>query len=78
MVDLYQDGTHYFDYHHTPNDTLYAIDPAALHVFDAATGALRAILPDPYGRPGGRFGTAVAVYNLWVLNSFEVEPLFKD
>lgn len=23
-------------------------------------------------------GTAVAVYNLWVLNSFEVEPLFKD
>jgi len=30
VVDLSQDGTDYFDYHHTPNDTLYAIDPAAL------------------------------------------------
>ncbi|MGQ0531849.1 MAG: M28 family peptidase [Caulobacteraceae bacterium] len=30
VVDLSQDGTHYFDYHHTANDTLYAIDPAAL------------------------------------------------
>lgn len=24
------------------------------------------------------FGTIVGVYNLWVLNSFEVEPLFKN
>ncbi len=23
------------------------------------------------------FGTVVGIYNLWVLNSFEVEPLFK-
>jgi hypothetical protein len=30
VVDLAQDGTDYFDYHHTPNDTLSAIDPAAL------------------------------------------------
>jgi Zn-dependent M28 family amino/carboxypeptidase len=30
VVDLGQDGTDYFDYHHTPNDTLYAVDPAAL------------------------------------------------
>jgi Zn-dependent M28 family amino/carboxypeptidase len=30
VVDLSQDGTDYFDYHHTPNDTLYAIDPTAL------------------------------------------------
>ena len=30
VVDLAQDGTDYFDYHHTPDDTLYAIDPAAL------------------------------------------------
>ena len=22
VVNLYQDGTYYFDYHHTPNDTL--------------------------------------------------------
>lgn len=30
VVDLSQDGTNYFDYHHTANDTLYAIDRAAL------------------------------------------------
>lgn len=30
VVDLGQDGADYFDYHHTPNDTLYAIDPANL------------------------------------------------
>jgi carboxypeptidase Q len=30
VVDLAQDGTDYFDIHHTANDTLYAIDPAAL------------------------------------------------
>lgn len=30
VVDLSQDGLDYFDYHHTPDDTLYAIDRAAL------------------------------------------------
>ncbi|MGD9979151.1 MAG: M28 family peptidase [Hyphomonadaceae bacterium] len=30
VVDLSQDGTDYFDYHHTPNDTLYAVDRANL------------------------------------------------
>ena len=30
VVDLSQDGTDYFNYHHTPDDTLYAIEPAAL------------------------------------------------
>ena len=30
VVDLAQDGADYFDVHHTPNDTLYAIDPANL------------------------------------------------
>ena len=30
VVDLGQDGTHYFDLHHTPDDTLDKIDPAAL------------------------------------------------
>ena len=29
-VDLYQDGTTYFDYHHTENDTLDKIDPEQL------------------------------------------------
>jgi hypothetical protein len=30
IVDLNQDGTDYFDYHHTPDDTLDKIDPEAL------------------------------------------------
>src|SRR5262249_37795072 len=30
VVDLAQDGTYYFDFHHTANDTLYAIDPEDL------------------------------------------------
>ncbi len=30
VVDLNQDGLDYFDYHHTPDDTLDKIDPAAL------------------------------------------------
>ncbi|MEZ5957630.1 MAG: M20/M25/M40 family metallo-hydrolase [Hyphomonadaceae bacterium] len=30
VVDLSQDGSDYFDFHHTPDDTLYAIDPANL------------------------------------------------
>jgi carboxypeptidase Q len=29
-IDLQQDGTHYFDYHHTADDTLDKIDPEAL------------------------------------------------
>lgn len=30
VASLQQDGTDYFDYHHTPNDTLDKIDPAAM------------------------------------------------
>ena len=30
VVDLAQDGTRYFDYHHTPDDTLDKVDPAQL------------------------------------------------
>ena len=30
VVTLQQDGTDYFDYHHTPNDTMDKIDPAAM------------------------------------------------
>lgn len=30
VVDLNQDGTHYFDLHHTPDDTLDKVDPQAL------------------------------------------------
>lgn len=30
VIDLNQDGTHYFDLHHTPDDTLDKVDPQAL------------------------------------------------
>ena len=30
VIGLRQDGTHYFDLHHTPDDTLDKVDPAAL------------------------------------------------
>lgn len=32
IVDVDQDGTHYFDLHHTHNDTLDKIDPVALEL----------------------------------------------
>ena len=44
IVDLNQDGTHYFDLHHTPDDTLDKIDPAQLRqnvaVWTVVTGML--------------------------------------
>ena len=36
VASLRQDGTHYFDYHHTPNDTLDKIDPASIQQNQAA------------------------------------------
>lgn len=30
VIDLNQDGTRYFDYHHTPDDTLDKVDPVQL------------------------------------------------
>ncbi|HEU0152543.1 MAG TPA: M28 family peptidase [Arenimonas sp.] len=39
-AQLAQDGTDYFDYHHTPNDTLDKIDPAALDQQVAAYAVL--------------------------------------
>jgi len=39
-VDLHQDGTHYFDYHHTENDTLDKIDRKALAQNAAAYAVL--------------------------------------
>ncbi len=41
-VDLNQDGTRYFDYHHTPDDTLDKVDPAQLRQNVAAWTALLA------------------------------------
>ncbi len=36
VLDLRQDGTRYFDYHHTANDTVDKIDPATLALASAA------------------------------------------
>ncbi len=42
VIDLQQDGTRYFDYHHTPDDTLDKIDPEQLQQnVDAWTIMLR-------------------------------------
>ena len=45
-VDLNQDGTRYFDYHHTPDDTLDKIDPAQLRQNVAAWTAMLALAAD--------------------------------
>jgi hypothetical protein len=43
-VDLQQDGTRYFDYHHTPDDTLDKVDPAQLRQNVAAWTAMLALV----------------------------------
>jgi len=43
-VGLSQDGTHYFDLHHTPDDTLDKVDPEALRQNVAAWRAMRAVM----------------------------------
>jgi Zn-dependent M28 family amino/carboxypeptidase len=43
-VSLNQDGTRYFDWHHTPDDTLDKIDPAQLRQNVAAWTAMLAVL----------------------------------
>jgi hypothetical protein len=44
MMSLGQDGTRYFDYHHTPDDTLDKIDPAQLRQNVAAWTAMLAVV----------------------------------
>jgi hypothetical protein len=46
-VGLSQDGTHYFDLHHTPDDTLDKVDPDALRQNVAAWTAMLAVLAGP-------------------------------
>jgi hypothetical protein len=51
-ADLDQDGTRYFDWHHTPNDTLDKIDPEQLRQNVAAWTAMLSIVadaPEPIG-----------------------------
>jgi Zn-dependent M28 family amino/carboxypeptidase len=45
-VTLQQDGTDYFDLHHTPDDTLDKIDPAKLRQNVAAYTAMLAVVAD--------------------------------
>lgn len=48
VVDLNQDGTHYFDLHHTPDDTLDKVDPAELAQNVAAwTEVLKIVANEP-------------------------------
>ena len=46
-ISLNQDGTRYFDWHHTPDDTLDKIDPAQLRQNVAAWTAMLAVLAGP-------------------------------
>ena len=46
-VGLSQDGTYYFDMHHTPDDTLDKVDPEALRQNVAAWTAMLAVLAGP-------------------------------
>ncbi len=49
-VGLSQDGTRYFDVHHTPDDTLDKVDPVQLRQNVAAWTATLAILAGPIGK----------------------------
>jgi len=57
-LELSQDGTRYFDYHHTPDDTLDKVDPVQLRQNVAAWTAMLAIVanePVEFGPvPGAR------------------------
>ncbi|HEX8571129.1 MAG TPA: M20/M25/M40 family metallo-hydrolase [Allosphingosinicella sp.] len=54
-VDLQQDGTRYFDYHHTPDDTLDKVDPEQLRQNVAAWTAMLSLVAnapeDIQGKP---------------------------
>jgi Zn-dependent M28 family amino/carboxypeptidase len=43
-IDLEQDGTRYFDYHHTPDDTLDKVDPEQLRQNVAAWTAMLSVV----------------------------------
>jgi len=48
VIDLMQDGTRYFDLHHTPDDTLDKIDPAQLQqAVDAYAAAVKVLADEP-------------------------------
>ncbi|MEA3041983.1 MAG: hypothetical protein QOC65_1472 [Sphingomonadales bacterium] len=51
-IELQQDGTRYFDLHHTPDDTLDKIDPAQLRQNVAAWTAMLAVAAEAPGNFG--------------------------
>lgn len=53
VIDLDQDGTRYFDLHHTPNDTLDKIDPAQLEQNVAVWAIVLRLLADEAGAING-------------------------
>ncbi|MEY4473284.1 MAG: hypothetical protein RL671_1588 [Pseudomonadota bacterium] len=53
VVDLSQDGTRYFDLHHTPDDTLDKVDPAQLAQNVEAWRRVLAIVANEAGPLGG-------------------------
>ena len=53
VVDLQQDGTRYFDLHHTPDDTLDKIDPVQLEQNVAAWAAVLSVVANEAGPISG-------------------------
>lgn len=53
VIDLDQDGTRYFDLHHTPDDTLDKVDPAQLEQNVQAWTAVLGIVANEPGAIGG-------------------------
>ncbi len=53
VIDLQQDGTRYFDLHHTPDDTLDKVDPAQLEQNVAAWAAVLAVVANESGPIAG-------------------------
>ena len=58
LVDLTEDGTHYFDWHHTANDTLDKIDPKDL----AHNVAVYAVFAYLVAQADGDFGSAPGAF----------------
>lgn len=54
VIDMGQDGTHYFDLHHTADDTLDKIDPAALEQNVAAWARVLSIVANEAGPISGQ------------------------
>ena len=54
VIDLRQDGTRYFDLHHTPSDTLDKIDPAQLEQNVAAWAAVLKVVANEPGAIAGQ------------------------